>query len=231
MSEKSKGELLKEQLFYKNESGVKDEKVVAAAELFCEGYKSFLNLAKTERESADFAVAAAIEKGFKKFGYILLKPFFKSPYKKAAKKYPLLEETVKQFISQQSRLEKEENPQLDALADPTATALSQILMLCSNDPIQKKVLNRLGYCLGRYIYLLDAGCDFEEDLKLQKFNVLKNDCRNMEEVRARLRPQIYFCINEASKAFELLEIKKYKDILGNIIYLGLEDTFKKELAI
>ncbi|MBQ2420240.1 MAG: aminopeptidase [Acutalibacteraceae bacterium] len=67
MSEKSKGELLKEQLFYKNESGVKDEKVVAAAELFCEGYKSFLNLAKTERESADFAVAAAIEKGFKKF--------------------------------------------------------------------------------------------------------------------------------------------------------------------
>lgn len=67
MSEKSKGELLKEQLFYKNESGVKDEKVVADAELFCEGYKSFLNMAKTEREAADFAVAAAIEKGFKKF--------------------------------------------------------------------------------------------------------------------------------------------------------------------
>ncbi len=67
MSEKTKGELLKEQLFYKNESGVNDEKAVADAELFCEGYKSFLNMAKTEREAADFAVAAAIEKGFKKF--------------------------------------------------------------------------------------------------------------------------------------------------------------------
>ncbi len=67
MSEKSIGEMLKEQLFYKNESGVKDEKAVADAELFCEGYKSFLNIAKTEREAADFAVAVAIEKGFKKF--------------------------------------------------------------------------------------------------------------------------------------------------------------------
>ena len=142
-----------------------------------------------------------------------------------------MENCVKQFISTQARLEKEENTQLDALADPTATALSQILMLCSDDPVQKQVLNRLGYCMGRYIYLLDAGSDFEEDLKQQKFNVLKADCRNMNEVRARLEPQIYFCMNEAAKAFELLEIKKYKDILGNIIYLGLEDTFKKEIVI
>jgi len=28
-----------------------------------------------------------------------------------------------------------------------------------------------------------------------------------------------------------LEIKKFKDILGNIIYLGLEETFKKEISV
>jgi len=39
------------------------------------------------------------------------------------------------------------------------------------------------------------------------------------------------CANEAGKAFELLDVKKYKPIIGNIIYLGLEDTFKKELAL
>ena len=34
---------------------------------------------------------------------------------------------------------------------------------------------------------------------------------------------------EAAKAFELLDIKKYEGVLGNIIYLGLEDTAKKEI--
>ena len=53
----------------------------------------------------------------------------------------------------------------------------------------------------------------------------------MDEVKEKIKPQLYFCINEGAKAFELLDIKKYKSILGNIIYLGLEDTFKKELEI
>ena len=53
----------------------------------------------------------------------------------------------------------------------------------------------------------------------------------MGEVKEKIKPQLYFCINEGAKAFELLDIKKYKSILGNIIYLGLEDTFKKELEI
>ncbi len=85
----------------------------------------------------------------------------------------------------------------------------------------------MGYCIGRYIYLLDAFCDLEDDKKTGSYNVLKN--KPSEEVNEYIKSQIYFCINEAIKAFELLEIKKYKTILGNIIYLGLEDTAKKEL--
>ena len=67
MSEKTQGEILMEKLTFKRDNGCKDEKVVAEAELFCEGYKCFLDLGKTEREAADFAIAAAIEKGFKPF--------------------------------------------------------------------------------------------------------------------------------------------------------------------
>ncbi len=67
MADKSKGELLFEQLSYKRDTGCHDEKAVAAAELFCEGYKSFLDFAKTEREAAEYAVSAAREKGFKPF--------------------------------------------------------------------------------------------------------------------------------------------------------------------
>lgn len=173
----------------------------------------------------------ADEKGFKKLGFLCLKPIFSGAYKKASKQYPEIKDIVKEYISKQSGLEKENCNQMDALADPTAVALSKIFMLCSEDEIQKRVLKRLGYCMGRYIYLLDAAADFEDDINENKFNVLKFTCDTKEQVKEKIKSQLYFSINESAKAFELLDLKKNKTILGNIIYLGLEDTFKKELQI
>lgn len=175
----------------------------------------------------------ADEKGFKKLGYYFILPIFSGAHKKAAKNYPLLEKAVSDYIAEQSLLEKNGCRELDRIADPTAKALSQILMCCSDDLTEKRILERLGYCLGRYIYILDAACDLEEDIKKKSYNVLKYEIKgeSKEYIKERIVPQLYFCINEAGKAFELLDIKKYKSILGNIIFLGLEETFKKELNI
>ncbi len=167
------------------------------------------------------------EKGIKKIGYLILKPLLKLANNKAAIQYPNVETIVKEYITQQTRLEKENCLEVDIIADPTAKALSQILMLCSDDTAQKRVLERLGYCLGRYIYLLDAFCDLKEDTEKGRYNVLKNIPQ--VQLNEYIKSQIYFCINEAIKAFELLDIKKYKSVLGNIVYLGLEDTAIKEL--
>ena len=41
------------------------------------------------------------------------------------------------------------------------------------------------------------------------------------------RQSINLSAAEAQRAFELLDICKFKDILGNIIYLGLEETSKE----
>lgn len=172
------------------------------------------------------------EKGFKKLGFLLLKPIFSGAHKKAAKKYPLIEKTVAEYIESQNIAETDGNCTLDSVCDPTAKALSKLLPLCSDDSSQKRVLERLGYCLGRYIYIMDAGCDIEKDIKSGSFNVLKKYVKEgniKKDTVLKTEPQIYFCINEAAKAFELLEIKKFKPILGNIIYLGLEDVYLKEL--
>ena len=174
------------------------------------------------------------EKGFKKVKYALVMPFFKSAHKKAARDYPEIEKFVFDYISAQNKLEEENCTELDRAADPTAKALSQILALCSEDDIQRRVLERLGYCIGRYIYILDATCDFSDDIKKNSYNVFrKNEDKTelSEEDKKKITEQLYFCVNEACKAFELLDFKKFKTILGNIIYLGLEDTFKKELQL
>ncbi len=169
----------------------------------------------------------ADERGFKRLGYWCLKPMFSRAHKKAAKQYPQIEESVSEYISAQNSLEAANCTLIDKAADPTAKVMEKILALCSENEMQKRVLSRLGYCLGRYIYLLDAAVDLSEDIKKGGYNVLKTI--DKKELKDRIKQQLYFCVNEASKAFELLDVKKYKTILGNIIYLGLEETFLKEL--
>ena len=63
---KSQAELLKEQLFYKRRNGrlTADEAVLNKADEYCEGYKAFLDKAKTEREAAKTAIEMAKKAGF-----------------------------------------------------------------------------------------------------------------------------------------------------------------------
>ncbi len=170
----------------------------------------------------------ADEKGFKKFGYILIKPFFKRAHKKAAKSYPNIEKTVADYISSQQALEKENCQSIDKAADPTANALAELFALCSEDTTNKRILNRMGYCIGRYVYLLDAICDLEEDIKKDRYNPLRFSEENIKEA---VTAQLNICISQAAAAMELLNIEKFKNILDNIVFLGLEDTMKKELEI
>lgn len=60
---------LKEKLFLNRKNGLlkADEKTIASAQDYCEGYKAFLDKAKTEREAAATAIALAKAKGFTEF--------------------------------------------------------------------------------------------------------------------------------------------------------------------
>ena len=67
--EKSKADELKEKLFHKRENAAKKltQSEIAEADAFCEGYKDFLNRAKTEREAASFMEVRAKAHGFAEF--------------------------------------------------------------------------------------------------------------------------------------------------------------------
>lgn len=66
---KTEAQLLKEKICLapKNAGDLLPDAVWQKAELFCEGYKTFLDMAKTEREAVEVMVAMAREKGFRAF--------------------------------------------------------------------------------------------------------------------------------------------------------------------
>lgn len=167
------------------------------------------------------------EKGIKKLLSRFLKLFFKGAYKKAAKNFPQINSFAKEFVTEQAKAEQNPNTTLDICALPTQNLLGNVFSLCANNESNKRTLAYLGSLMGRYIYLMDAACDCQSDAKKGRFNPLGK--LSKQEVIDRITPQIYIIIDQAVKTFELIEFKRYKDILGNVIYVGLEDTMKKEL--
>ncbi len=138
--------------------------------------------------------------------------------RRAAKRRPELESIFAAMMDAQAAAEKcGAGP--DEAAEPTANAISRILALCPCDGAsQKRVLERMGYLIGRYIYLCDAADDLEDDIKKRRFNPLKNEENGAEAARAA----IYVTIAETQAAFALLETHRYAEIVDNIVSLGLK---------
>ncbi len=69
MSEKTQAELLKEKLFNTKKNGrlTASDEVLEKADSYCEGYKAFLDAAKTEREAVKVAITMAEKAGFTEF--------------------------------------------------------------------------------------------------------------------------------------------------------------------
>ncbi len=191
--------------------------------------------------SLEFSAAAAMvmlyykvidniqdSKGFKKVGYFLMKPFAKSAYKKACKSYPELGNIVSDCMSQQAQLEQLDVSSIDRAAQPTAQALSQICMLLTQKPEQKRVLERFGYCLGRWVYLMDAFDDMEEDLKnhnynpfLLRFGIIEADEQKIKQAKEYALGALNLTLGELANAYVLLDVKTFEPIFYNIVYLGL----------
>lgn len=177
-------------------------------------------------------------KYFKKILYAILLMLFKSSYKKACKQLPQLSNVMEKYLAMQNKLEKEHNNSIDMAAEPTAQIMSEITMLLSDDINTKRILKRMGYLLGRYVYLIDAFDDVKKDYKTNSYNpfLLQDNCKgcNMENIIQIARYSINFTLGELADSFNLLNLKKFKPILDNIIYLGLKTTvdsvfYKKEL--
>jgi len=132
----------------------------------------------------------------------------------------------KEYLKAQNELEKRNETDIDIAAEPTAKMLSSLFALCSPDG-ETRALERLGYVIGRWIYILDAAADLEKDIKKNRYNPFKSEIKenNINEfLKQRVLPSLNMCIGEAENAFELLNIERFKNILGNIIYVGLEES-------
>ncbi len=155
---------------------------------------------------------------FKRLGVRLLLPFFSRWHKKAAKRYPQLEEIVAHMMEQQAQAERQDNPGVDLCAHPTGEMLASVLTLEAKTELQQRVFYELGYHVGRWIYLMDAADDLEKDIKHNSFNPFKSYTGDdLQGYQTRLLNQ---SLARAYDAYNLIEIVDFKGILDNMLLYG-----------
>ena len=89
----------------------------------------------------------------------------------------------------------------------------------------KECLYRMGFFLGKYIYLIDAYEDIEKDLNKGNYNPFTEIYRN-EGFDDFVQKILTMMISECAREFENLPIIEDVDILRNILYSGIWLKYK-----
>lgn len=147
-----------------------------------------------------------------------VKPYFKHICKKAKKNYPDMFVTTEMYMQNQERAE-EDFKGIDSAADPTGKALGYIL---SDGDINSDGF-KIGYMLGRTVYLLDAFDDYEDDIKSNSFNPFQNTDNIIEDASFAIN----LSIGELAEYIKKTEFYKFKSIIYNIVFEGLPNRHKK----
>ncbi len=176
------------------------------------------------------------DKGFSgKLAALAALPFFKGAYKKAAAGYPELAPQIEKAMQLQRELERDKTPGIDRACEPTALMMMAVFGGLSAEQEEKRQLERFGYLLGRFIYITDALDDLNDDYRSGSYNPLlraygleKGERIPREKLRAIRQfsnVSVNLTLGELSEVYVRLELKGFKDILDNIIYLGLKNVY------
>ncbi|MEE1197106.1 MAG: DUF5685 family protein [Lachnospiraceae bacterium] len=139
-------------------------------------------------------------------------------YKKIARQYPKQTEAVKEFIRKTTESEQKKDYDVDRVSGYTGEFLGS--MFAKEDDIWHDALYKVGFYLGKFIYLMDAYDDLETDRKKKNFNLLL-PISERKDFEAYVENTLLMMMTECSKNFELLPILQYTDILRNILYSGV----------
>ena len=195
---------------------------------YCADATALLSYHKIRDDIAD-------EKGLKKLRAHFALLFFHGAYRRAKKRHGELDVAIKDGLAALSAYEKDASapPSADAPASLFATLMERVFGE-GLEGTDARIASAIGRAIGHWIYLVDAADDFPKDKKSGSFNpYLRLFGEDMtEEQRENVRLSLVRILMDAERAFLLIDdfpSIEIKEILSNILYLGLPNTAEKIL--
>lgn len=164
------------------------------------------------------------DEGFlKKAAIRIIQPVFFLYYKKAKKYSPEAETIISSAMQRQREFEMSGSGNIDKAADASAASLGELVSL-NFDGAQRRILRRIGYMLGRWVYIADAYFDREKDRKKGSYNPF-----NIEEKNERaIKEMLNVTVGEMISAYELLNVRQFNAVIRNVMFEGLHYSIETQ---
>lgn len=142
----------------------------------------------------------------------------KKKYKAVKRNYPRQARALSVYMRKLDACERRDSRDLDEAAGLTGEMLGELFIW--REDMWKEPLRRMGFYLGKFIYLMDAYEDLEHDKKAGTYNPFLG-----REEEDGFDDMCQYILNlmmaDCSRAFEYLPVIRYKEILRNILYSGV----------
>lgn len=178
---------------------------------------------------------------WKSLGSRIFLPVVSRKAKRAAEEFPFLAQEAQRAMEGQREAEAS-GGSVDACAEPTGQMLAALFReLAGDDKVQAIPLERFGYFLGRWIYLMDAADDLADDLKEGAFNpwIDRLGLEGKKELSPEERKKADQACNQALNAtaaqmvlaFNLISLVNFGPILENVVHQGLPEIQREILFL
>lgn len=146
-------------------------------------------------------------------------------YRKAKKRIPqecrAIEEALAEIqVMEKQLLEQNESLPLDAPANRFGLLLGDIF--AHKNDFWVTDLRRFGARLGKFVYVMDAAMDLEEDLRTGSYNPFKY----MDHDPQALRDNLEYLAASMTEVFERLPLERDLHLLRSVLYAGVWQRFE-----
>jgi len=146
-------------------------------------------------------------------------------YLKIKEKYPKKCVVIRKCLSLLQKCEKRGEENIDITARYFGELMSELFVY--KQDVWEKRLRRMGFYLGKFIYIMDAYDDIEKDIEKGNYNALipLYGKPNFDE---KCESMMNFVLAECTRQFETLPCVEDAQILRNILYAGVWSRFDKK---
>ena len=150
---------------------------------------------------------------------ILAYNLYKSKLKMAHKKYPHKSQIIKEQMKILNQLEKNKEYNIDKVSNTFGELMGEIFAY-KKDKYEDD-LRRIGFNIGKYIYILDAYEDLNEDYKKGRYNPFMEYINKREELKIRVDRLISISLGLLASSIDRLNLQVNRGIIENIVYSGV----------
>lgn len=150
-----------------------------------------------------------------------------SAYRKAAERYPRQCAAMEKALARLAEIEKSGEERPDEAADCFGELMAEIFVW--REDRWQNDLREMARALGRFLYLMDAAMDLEDDVKSGSYNPFKS-LAGQEGLETRFRDILRLQLGDCLRHYDRLPLVRDAGLMKNILCVGLWLQFHQKYS-